>query len=453
MNEGILQFAIGLETGRFAESLGDAGRKMLEFLGVAEGLHIVIERTFAAFEQGAALQDLSARTGNSVKDLYKLQQAFAAVGLDADAVSPMLLRAQRAMSGISETGESTMGALASLGLNIQQLRQMSGAEQIEAIARALSHINGSQASSIASQLFGREGAGNILQVSRSMKEFSEGFSGAQKGADIFQRASAGYKEVGHTPTHIKMHLGEMWAGLAEGAAPAIQQIENWINNIDFASIGKKFGDVVVAFTQAFRDGTVTELIATAIKSGLEAGLAIAGPIAESIGSKVGFAILRFWSDIDYGAKFKPSSEMTPDELKQFQEGGKLNHAILDAAQAAKTADIDKQFHEMLQKMVKAMQPFNDPINSEVAKAPKNPLQGTDRSRQGAVTAPLDLGASAAWKPEFSQIEKIGYVMGGKFGQPADHAKQTAHNTGQLVTLTRQLLHRFNQGFDPNHLPA
>src|SRR5581483_5838961 len=94
----VLQFTLGLEVSKFLEELGVSARELLSFTAIAEGLHFVMEKTFAAIEKGGALASLAARTRESVGSLYELQQGLEAVGLTGDNAGGLLLRTQKAIS-------------------------------------------------------------------------------------------------------------------------------------------------------------------------------------------------------------------------------------------------------------------------------------------------------------------------------------------------------------------
>jgi hypothetical protein len=56
----------------------------------------------------------------------------------------------------------------------------------------------------------------------------------------------------------------------------------------------------------------------------------------------------------------------------------------------------------------------------------------------------NLENNGQWKPEFTSLEKMGFVMGGASG-PADFARRTADNTQRMVGLLEQLTDKPDPG--------
>ena len=70
--EGALEFSLGLQVNKFLEGLGLSAHEILSFTGVVEGCSKVMEHLWQQVEKGAALAELSRRTGESVSSLYQL---------------------------------------------------------------------------------------------------------------------------------------------------------------------------------------------------------------------------------------------------------------------------------------------------------------------------------------------------------------------------------------------
>ena len=73
---GVLQFTLGLEASNFLSQIGVSSSSLLSFAGIAEGVKASFESMFAAMERGASLDALSARTGETVSNIYQLQEAL-----------------------------------------------------------------------------------------------------------------------------------------------------------------------------------------------------------------------------------------------------------------------------------------------------------------------------------------------------------------------------------------
>ena len=267
----ILSFTLGLENAEFIEKLGLSEKLVVGFEAVAEGLHKVFEKTWEAIEKGAALQGLRNRTGVAVDKLYEMQQAFSAVGVGADSVGPMLVKTQKFMGGITDEGESADTILHAIGLSFTNLKKADTAKVFGDIAVALNKIDPNQAAAIAAKLYGREGAGNMLQISRAAHEFNMAMKESTADADVWKKSAPYFERIEAAAKMIRGHLETMWAGIAMGAEPAIQKIENLLKKINFGEIGKQIGSVIDSIANAFEQGRISELLSLALQSGIQEG--------------------------------------------------------------------------------------------------------------------------------------------------------------------------------------
>jgi len=123
----------------------------------------------------SARKDLSNRTGETVGNFHSLRNAFQIVGVHAGNVSPILFQIQKALGGISETGEPTDAAFRRLGLDIETLKKLD-APDLSTLAVALGKVDRATASNVASKIAGRGGAGDLLQIARDSHDFAAAFN-------------------------------------------------------------------------------------------------------------------------------------------------------------------------------------------------------------------------------------------------------------------------------------
>ena len=181
----VLEFALGLQTSDFLKELGISSHELLSFAGIAEIAHSSFERMSSAIERGAHLEDLSARTGESVANLYQLEEAFKRAGLAADSVPDTILRVRKALSGVNELGGETNSIFAALGLDRASLAKDDPIDAIQKISGALSRLNVNDAAGAASGLFGRNGAGDILQLANNAQAVATALGHSKIEADLF----------------------------------------------------------------------------------------------------------------------------------------------------------------------------------------------------------------------------------------------------------------------------
>ena len=303
--ENVLSFALGLSASPFVRGMNEAGGATKNFMGTAARLTGVATLITGAFEglkqsvnlvqgvmntfaEGAALQQLHARTGQSVADLFLLQHGFRAVGLDANQVGGMIFHLQKSLTGMSELGENTGLAFSELGLSIANLRKLSASQQFEAIAKALHGLNPSAAAAVTSKIFGRESAANFVQLANSTKQWAEAMNENGEAAKKMQRDAAAFQKIELAIDHLKEKSKNIFIGIAEGAEPAIRNILEMLNKIDFSKIGDQIGIIFAAFTESFSEGTLSETIADAITTGFQ----MAVDLCPGILAKIGETLLR-----------------------------------------------------------------------------------------------------------------------------------------------------------------
>ncbi len=282
MPAGVLQFALGLSGGNFTGVaqraqgaitglVGSSARLtgVGAALGGLAGGFSLVSGVMDSIGRGDALFNLSKRTGQSVGDLFKLQEAFKAVGLDPGQVSPAILAMQRALGGVNENGEPTAEVFDQIGLSIAQLKGMDAPAQLAAIGKTLAGLGREEAASAAGKIFGRGFAGDMLQLARQSGDFGDGLAKAAQQAALFERNAAAFEKIGDSIEAIKANGRSLFAGIAEGAAPGIQRVVDKLNEIDLSGLGKKIGGAADILTSALAEGKAGELLGLSLQMGAE----------------------------------------------------------------------------------------------------------------------------------------------------------------------------------------
>lgn len=429
---GVLSFALGIETSAFAAGIDRAGGRLLAFLSIGKLVSEAIEGVMGAIERGGALNDLSARTGESVENLYKLQEAFAVVGISVDSLPGMINKFNKSLSGVGEMGEKTDEAFTALGLSVADLKKMDAPGQMAAVAEKLALLDKGSAVDVASRLFGREGSANMMQLSRDAESFKETLAQAAKEAAVYARNAAAFDKLGDTVTRVKRSLSGMFAGIAEGIVPTLQGVADALNQIDLVAIGQDIGTMFAGAFQAFREGKLSILITDTIVFGFEA----AAMMLPGIFAKLGIMLLRaietpliyLQSAMEWAAQFVMTGgkgQSFGDIFKErkakgaefFTEGNNLE------AMNAETNQILKEKWAQLSESGKAL------FGSYAEFAARGP-------KAAAATAVSSAG-SGIFKTSANALEKMGAIFGG--GSAFDSNRQTASNTRTLVDLGRRQL--------------
>ncbi|MCX6928199.1 MAG: hypothetical protein NT154_34065, partial [Verrucomicrobia bacterium] len=200
---GVLQFTLGLEVHEFLHSASLSSAAITGLTGAGEAMHKMMEKLFQSIEHGHELEHLSKRTGDSVSNLYRLQEAMRATGGSIESLPTMLFQMQKALGGISETGESTADVFHKLGLNIQELKHANPTEAFNQILQRLGSLSPDSMAKASSMIFGRMGAGTANQMARSPDEFKEASADSARQAAIFERAAPAFDRIMQTILGIK----------------------------------------------------------------------------------------------------------------------------------------------------------------------------------------------------------------------------------------------------------
>lgn len=269
MPGGAIDYSLGLATRGFLGPLTVAQGALAAFTGFAVGAGGVLAGVFASIERGGQLVDLRSRTGENIASLVQLQEGFKAVGLDAGTVSTVVFQLQKALSGVSEAGESTVGAFTAIGLQTKQLRGQDTVGQLTAIAKGLSGLGAADAAGIAAKLFSRGAAGDVIQLSRDLGGFLEAVRAVEPVAQAFRRFSGTFDELGDKLALVRTLASGFFVEIAGGLAPALLKVVDAIRSLDVQAFGAKIGSAFRALTAAFERGQVTELVSLSLAAGFE----------------------------------------------------------------------------------------------------------------------------------------------------------------------------------------
>jgi hypothetical protein len=276
---GVLNFTLGLANSGFLGPLGTAqggltrllgtGAAVAGMLGTLTGLGAGFAGVMHEINEGGRLFDLSKRTTESVASLYQLEHAFNDVGVGAQSVGTLVGQVQKALGGFNEMGEPTKDVFAAIGLSVDQLKRLNSPQVILAIGEALARLPKDEAMNIAAKIAGRGGAGDLLQIARSVDDFRSAMEKAAPQAAIMARNAAAFDRVGDTLGEIRLKARGLFAGIAEGAAPAIQSVLDKLNSIDLTGFGVRIGEAITVGTQALRDEQFTQLFSLSMKAGMQ----------------------------------------------------------------------------------------------------------------------------------------------------------------------------------------
>jgi hypothetical protein len=391
---------------------------------------------------------------------------------------------------VNEFGQDTRNVFFKMALDIEALKRMDAQSQFTMIAAALARMNQSAGASAAGMIFGREGAQQMMQLAASTNDFATAIGRSAQDAQTWQRVSDSFEKFEIKMRALKEEAGVFFADIAGKLMPLFD----------------KAGAFAMALRNAFEGGHLGELLALSIRVGLDDAVPYVEAFAKALGAAlldvikhVGPAIAEIiGGSID--ADIADSPKMIAGLLKARKAQSDYS-AAMQGVQAAKDVgdkagaeQMQKQADEARQRLAAANQGLSDLskaheattdaiINDALGKmAGMNPMQAyldnynvqpnnspsavLDRLRfkrqlelagidWDAVVGGQAGGAGGAggtgggnllmkgsYKPEFTALEKMGFVMGGAGNPLVDLTRsqlsESRRQTSLLTTISSML---------------
>lgn len=268
--DAVLNLQAGGFTGPLQGAMGGLGGLVGKLAGLAAGalsVAAVIGGLKRALDMGGELTDVSAQTGIAVRDLVILRQAFDDAGVGAAQVPTAINMMQKALTGVSESGEPTNKMFAQLGLSMDQLRGMSAKDQFQAVGAAINGLGSdAEKTSATMAIFGRSG-GALKALFADPQAIEKTTAALGSMPDVMARNAASFAMIGDRIGQIKTKMTGLWAGVLEGMAPALASMTEALNGIDLAGLGVKIGNVIGILIEAFKSGQLGEMLWLSLKIG------------------------------------------------------------------------------------------------------------------------------------------------------------------------------------------
>jgi len=215
----------------------------------------------SALEKGSELVNLSANTGIAVADLMVLQRQFEMAGKGAEDVGPVMAKMMKNI----ETG-SAAAMIKRLGLNMQDLRRMTPADQFQAIGQAINALpDPAERATAAMDIFGKTGASLLAVFSAS--GFGDAAAQIGEQASILGRDAALFKDVSEKLHLAGLKIQGFFVGVADRVVPMLKPLLDKFAGMDFSGMGQQFGDAVAILFQAFQNGNLGKLVQAALEYG------------------------------------------------------------------------------------------------------------------------------------------------------------------------------------------
>jgi hypothetical protein len=498
---------MGLNPANFIGNVLAAETVMGGLRAFAEGVESVFRRMDESIGRASGLEQLSKRTGETVGTLYQLQEGFKAVGLSADSIPMTLLRLQNSLAGVNEMGESTGNMFARLGLDRRSLEGMDAVGQINAITSALERLPKAQATGMAQQIFGRFGAGDVLQIARSGDAWRDAITNAQKYSSLMERLAPLAEKYKQTLHYITMEWDLIWDQVALNILPVMQRLLERVKELDVSKFIQQLDKVGKGISGAIIEGHVEELLQDSLAAAWEQGkyygervffslAAFFGDALEGVlsvvfvnmGTMLATAIGDgFWAgqqkiasrndqgkieELQNVKEQRASGTLDPrnpwaqtsdaeidQQIAKIQQDISVKNGTIDNLMAQMVDSADRNFEESLPKIAASLKKgaidleaewdktaggkphaaldkfFADVDKWSASAAAFIPPPNTDKPTDG-------LSPSGHYKPEFTSLEKMGFVMTGE-GNPM---REQVDLLRLIETNTRQNHTRMESGW-------
>ncbi|MGC3991672.1 MAG: hypothetical protein QM796_18675 [Chthoniobacteraceae bacterium] len=234
---------------------------------VVEGLKSVGEGIKQAAETGKQLGTLSSSTGESVSSLVTLKDAFEESGAGSEALQGSLGALKTALGGTNEDGQSTGNAFAKLGLNLQQLRSQSTAQQFQQIGEALNQLpSHAERSAAAMEIFGKQGA-DMMALFANPAVFASSQQAMQDYGDVMERNTGISTALVNGLDHVSQQGQHLFAGMLDALGPAILPVIERMEKVDLTHLGQQIGSIGRLVVEAFDGGKLGQLLWTGLAAG------------------------------------------------------------------------------------------------------------------------------------------------------------------------------------------
>jgi hypothetical protein len=328
----------------------------------------------------------------------------------------------------------------------------------------MARLNKNAAAKASSEIIGRAAAGDMLQLARSGEEFAAALEKAGPMAALMARNAKVFADLELSIGAAKNKLGSFFAGIAEGAAPAIKRLVDQFEKIDLGKFGGEIGKMIDLVRTQFEAGKLGDIIGLTVEAGLIGGLNVFGrafqalvaswPALMSAAVKAGFSIggyaksmmweLRALDETNIGMGMKDGA----DKQEHYKLSAKYTRLAEEARGESKV-----DFEAAIKKGAEATKAFFEAHTTDVLKNDaKTRLQAMidalpkhgaeERTRRDGDISTAGLPGRRHLTGDVDALTRIGGFSTSGNSIAGDHARKTAFNTAQMLVE----LKKFNETF-------
>lgn len=235
----------------FAALAGGAMAAYGAFRLVQESIGFVVSSAQTAITKGSELFDQMARTGSGGENLLVLGQAFENAGMKSGDVTLALARMGKALTGVNEEGEPTNKAIKRLGLNIAELKAMDPADAFRKVAETISRLpSAADRTTAAMELLGRGGY-RALAMINDPNAFSLATTQIGAMGAMMEDNAQSMDAIADSAAQVHTKIVQFGTGIVVSLLPALEEMADKFNAMDFTSMGQGLGDLAESFLGGF----------------------------------------------------------------------------------------------------------------------------------------------------------------------------------------------------------
>lgn len=259
----ILSAFLKLDVAGFSSGIGVATEVIKGFYRISEEIG---QKLKGAFDLGGEMSDVASQIGETAGEVLVLKQAFDDTGVGGDNLAQTLGIMRRNLSDISSSS-SRADSLKNLGLDAKALAEMGAAEQLETIGTAIKGLdNPTKEAGAAMEIFGRSGL-KMLTFLKDPAAIGTARKSLGSLATIIDDNANAFDAISDRIGRFKMKSMGLWAGIAEGLTPLVDEVTSMFDGVDVAAFGQRIGNMLGGIVELFRQNSLGEILSAAMSAG------------------------------------------------------------------------------------------------------------------------------------------------------------------------------------------
>ena len=216
-------------------------------------------------DMAGGISDVAAQTKLTIREVTVFQQAFKDAGLSAESLSIAIFQMDKNLIAARDTGGELERVFKRLGLNIDELTELSTGERFLKISSAIASLrNEAEKTRAAMQIFGKSGA-----AMKGLFADDTAFANAErllgKMPALFEKNADLWDSISDSIGNVGIKSQQFFAGFLDQNDEAIRRMLDAYESLDFTNAGSKAGSVFAEAFKAVSEGRFRD----ALKIGIE----------------------------------------------------------------------------------------------------------------------------------------------------------------------------------------